>query len=283
MFTTLITTSQLHQQLNSKNWVIIDCRFSLADTESGSRDYLKAHIPNAHYLHLDRDLSGKIIKEQTGRHPLPTVSDFVTTIESIGIKNDTQIVVYDQGHGGIAARLWWMMNWLGHENVAVLDGGWVKWQQENLPTDHTIPIANTSNFIPNENHSLIATVENNALHSDFSELALIVDARTAPRYQGINEPIDPIAGHIPNAINAPFLENLRNGQFLPIKELQARFEKILNATKVENTVFYCGSGVTACHNILALRHIGLGMAKLYPGSWSHWITDSNRSIMVENR
>lgn len=283
MFTTLISTLDLHANLNTNHWVIIDCRFfTLKGSESGLKDYNQSHIPNAHYFHLDRQLSGEIIKGQTGRHPLPKVEDFVRELTAVGIENDTQIVVYDQGHGGIAARFWWMMNWLGHKKIAVLDGGWAKWQAEKLPTDNKVPPAKEGYFIATVDNSLVTKVKKERITNDYDDIKLIVDSRTTPRYQGEHEPLDPIAGHIPNAINAPFLDNLKNGQFLSKEELKTRFEKILNGTNVENTVFYCGSGVTACNNILALKYAGFGMAKLYPGSWSHWIIDKNRPIIAES-
>lgn len=285
MFNTLISTTALKKQIAeaAANLVVVDCRFSLVDTEAGRVAYCKAHIPNAYYVHLDADLSGRIVKGETGRHPLPTVVAASRLFAKLGITADSQVVTYDDGHGGVAARLWWMLNWLGHKKVAVLDGGWAKWQQENLPVSAKIPAFQMRAFIANENPDLIASVEkveNIATTSVIQTETLLVDSREAGRYEGKIEPIDPVAGHIPNAKNIPFLENMAEGVFLTPEALKARFEALLEGQPVAETIFYCGSGVTACHNILALRHANMGMAKLYVGSWSDWITNKNRPIAV---
>ena len=277
MFTTIISTTVLNDNLNSKNWIIIDCQSFLGQTEKGHQDYLKSHIPNAQYVHLDNDLSDEIIVGKTGRHPLPSKSAAAELFSTLGIGQNTQVIAYDQGHGGIAARLWWLLNWLGHEKVAVLNGGWAKWQADNLAVNAETTTVKKQEFKIKES-AFVAIDASFVENASKTATHLIVDSRTAPRYRGEHEPIDPIAGHIPNAVNLPFLDNLKDGVFLSKEDLQKRFEAILKNKKPEETVFYCGSGVTACHNILAMKHAGLGVAVLYAGSWSDWITDSNRNV-----
>ena len=277
MFTTIISTKKLNEHLNNEDWLVVDCRSFLGKGEKGRQDYLQSHIPNAVHAHLDNDLSGEIIRGKTGRHPLPSKTDTVELFSKLGINQNTQVIAYDQGHGGIAARLWWMLNWLGHEKVAVLDGGWAKWQIDNLAVNSDIPQIKPSHFqVSASNFDFVNAdfIESNQNNKDLQ----LIDSRTAPRYRGEHEPIDPIAGHIPNAINLPFLDNLHDGVFLSKEDLKKRFEAIFKNHTTAQTIFYCGSGVTACHNILAIKHAGFGVASLYSGSWSDWITDSNRPI-----
>ena len=281
MFTTLISASELNDILNQKNLTIIDCRHTLADTESGRRDYQTAHIPSALFAHLDEDLSGEIIKGKTGRHPFPPVEKIVKTLSNWGIDENTQVVVYDASHGGIAARLWFMLKWLGHEKVAVLNGGWKYWTAQKFPTDAAINVPQPTVFKANPNPDLIVDVQFMEANIHTPELTYI-DSRGAERYRGVNEPIDPIAGHIPTAISAPFIENLGpDGLFLDKKALAQRFVKLLENQPKGNTIFYCGSGVTACHNLLVMHHLGITSPKLFPGSWSEWIVDESREVVVE--
>lgn len=273
MYRTLISTAELEKICGNANLptVIVDCRFSLADTNEGRHAYQQSHIPGAVYAHLDDDLSGEIILGKTGRHPLPSIEKLEQLCANWGIDSTTQVVAYDDKGGGIAARLWWMLRWLGHEQVAVLDGGWPKWVAENRPVDANIPTPKKTDFKANiQQNKWVdkAFVENNQSNPKY----LLVDSRTKARYLGEEEPIDPIAGHIQSAINAPFPENLdENGQFKSKEALQERFEKLLGDLPPKHTTFYCGSGVTACHNLLAMEHAGLSGAKLYPGSWSEWL------------
>lgn len=268
-YSTLINTDTLLKNINQPNWVIIDCRFALGDTQAGRLAYRAGHIPNASYAHLDEDLSSDIIPEKTGRHPLPSPEILISKLEKWGIDTDTQVVVYDDRGGAIAARLWWLLNWLGHENVAVLDGGWPLWVEKKLPISKQTPEIRPKKFVPNLQSQLTISKKEIAIQTENSP-AVVVDSRTHERYLGQVEPIDPIAGHIPGAINLPFPENLdETGQFISKELLQNRF---LNISKgATPPVFYCGSGVTACHNILAYKHAGYGKAMLYPGSWSEWI------------
>ncbi len=280
MFKSLINASELKQLLPLKDLVIIDCRFSNSDTNSGRNDYTSSHIPNAHYAHLDEDLSGPIIPNITGRHPFPEIEVITQKISRWGISEKTQVIAYDQGHGGIAARLWFILKWLGHEKVAVLNGGWKNWQENGFPVNTNIPNVSPSIFLPRPNMDRILSVEQieqNLKHPKF----LLVDSRSEERYRGDHEPIDPIAGHIPNAVSAPYAENLdESGLFKSKEALSKRFEKLLKGYALDKTIFYCGSGVTACHNLLALSYIGQDHAKLYPGSWSEWITKIQRPIAI---
>ncbi len=280
MFTSLINASELQQLLPLKDLVIIDCRFALSDTNSGRKDYAMGHIPHAQYAHLDEDLSGPIIPGTTGRHPLPAIEDITQKISQWGISENTQVVVYDQDHGGRAARLWFLLKWLGHKKVAVLNGGWKNWINQGMPVSTNVPKVSPSIFLPRPNEDMIFSVAQIEQNLE-QETHLIVDSRSAERYRGEHEPIDPIAGHIPNAISAPFAENLDSSGLFKSKEaLSKRFSQLLKDYPANKTVFYCGSGVTACHNLLALNYIGIDQAKLYPGSWSEWITEIKRPIAI---
>ena len=276
MYTTLIKVEDLYQHFQKTNWAIIDCSSSLADREAGRTNYLEAHIPGALYAHLDEDLSAPVVPGKTGRHPLPAIEDVVALFSSWGIDENTQVVVYDDKSGAIAARLWWMLRWMGHQNVAVLDGGWQKWKQADYPTasgmEHRVP----SIFIPKADHNLALTVEE---VSNRSLTTTLIDARTSERYQGEMEPIDPIAGHIPGALNYPHPENIgADGLWLSPNDIRIKIEQVLGDMPKHDVVFYCGSGVTACRNILAFEYAGLGKARLYSGSWSGWIADGSRPI-----
>ena len=276
--TLLIDASELGPHIESENWAIVDCRFSLDDTERGRRDYLKAHIPGAIYAHLDRDLSGKVIPGKTGRHPLPEVESLAATLSAWGIDSDTQIVVYDDSTGGMAARFWWLLNWMGHRNVAVLDGGWMSWSQSGLPVRGGREFRKPKHFEPHEIAGAYVTAEHVQRYR-LDPRFVILDARSGPRFRGEVELIDPVAGHIPGAISAPFEENLTpEGRFLSPEILRRRFEKFIKSVPPENVICYCGSGVTAAHNIIAIAYAGLGTARLYAGSWSEWIADPARPI-----
>ena len=281
MFTSLINASELANLLSLRSTVVIDCRFfTLKGPQSGFNAYKDGHIPNALYAHLDDDLSGEIIPGSTGRHPFPSIEDFAIKCNQWGIDASKQVVVYDQGHGGIAARLWFMLKWLGHKNVAVLNGGWQYWVEQEYPTDQTVTVPTPSVFLPRPNSKVLLDIDFIAKNHNNPKY-LLVDSRSAERYRGEQEPLDPVAGHIPSAISAPFLENIgSDGLFLDKAALTQRFETLLKEQALEDTIFYCGSGVTACHNILALHSIGQETAKLYPGSWSEWITDRQRPIAI---
>ncbi len=279
MYHTLISASELAQNLAAPDWAIIDCRFSLADSERGRQDYLQAHIPGAIYAHLNEDLSGEIIPGKTGRHPLPPIEQFAQVLSRWGIDEHVQVVAYDASGGAMAAaRLWWMLRWLGHEAVAVLDGGWQHWQQAGYPVASGAEQRAAAHFTPQVRREAVVTA--NELVARLHDPALrLVDVRSAERYRGEQEPIDPVAGHIPGAINAPYSELIgTDGRFLPPEALRAHFQHLLGNSAPEQTAFYCGSGVTAVQGLLALAHAGLGAGRLYAGSWSEWITDPNRPV-----
>ena len=277
-YRTLISAVELQPQLNNPDWVIIDCRFSLANSEAGSYAYRHGHIVNARYAHLDKDLSSAIT-DTTGRHPLPDFRVLVKKLSAWGVSNQSQVVVYDDTGGAFAGRLWWLLRTLGHDNVAVLNGGIQQWQKQ-YPVTTQLPRIKTASFCAylNDYASLTVRQVEDGIARKFITL---IDARTPERYRGEQEPIDPIAGHIPSALNRPLQHNLNEqGLFLSPAELRAQFSQLLGITAPESVVHYCGSGVTACHNLLAMEHAGLQGSKLYAGSWSEWIRNKNRAVAI---
>ncbi len=277
-FSLLVDASELKLHLEDKNWAVVDCRFSLDDTGRGRRDYLKAHIPGAVYAHLDEDLSGKKIPGKTGRHPLPEIKSLAAALSAYGIDADTQVVVYDDATGTMAARLWWLLQWAGHRNAAVLDGGWLSWVRYGMPERSGVESRQQAQFEPREvTGAYVTTAQVQEFRND--PHYVILDARSGPRFRGEVEPIDPVAGHIPGALSVPCEENVTpEGRFHAPDRLRRRFENYVKSVPPENVICYCGSGVTAAHNILAIAHAGLGRARLYAGSWSEWITDAARPI-----
>ena len=270
-FETIISVDDLYANFLNPQWVIIDCRFSLGEPDKGALEYQQGHIAGSYYAHLDRDLSSSVIPGTTGRHPLPDFDALSQTIRHWGVNENSQVVVYDHSNGGIAARLWWLLRWLGHEKVAVLDGGWNTWKDRSLPQDQLIPAVKQGNFQPSVCYDLTVDadeVDEIRLRDDWK----LIDARANERYLGLIEPIDPVAGHIEGAVNHPFVLNIdEQGFWNSATVLKSKFEAEEITTIPSQTIFYCGSGVTACHNILAYKHAGLGDALLYPGSWSEWI------------
>ncbi|MBU0512199.1 MAG: sulfurtransferase [Chloroflexi bacterium] len=277
-YTTLISTTELAQQLDTTAWAIIDCRFWLDDTEKGRRDYRKSHIPGAIYAHLDEDLSVPKLPGVTGRHPLPPVDEFAARLGALGIGPGVQVVVYDDRAGAMAARLWWMMRWLGHEAVALLDGGFPAWLRDGLPVTAAPSAPQPHTFAPHPRPELLITTADVLARFGDPAYALF-DSRAPERYRGEVEPIDPVAGHIPGAVSAPFAENLdADDNFKSTAALRSRFVTLMRGLPAEGVAFYCGSGVTSAHNVLAVAHAGLGEACLYVGSWSEWIADPERPI-----
>ncbi|MBK8706392.1 MAG: sulfurtransferase [Saprospiraceae bacterium] len=274
----LISAADLSAQLGAANWLVVDCRFSLADTERGRREYARSHIPGAVYAHIDEHLSGPVIPGVTGRHPLPDPAVLAVQLGQWGIDADTTVVAYDDAGGGHAARLWWLLGWLGHDHAYVLDGGWQAWQAAGYPETEAVPQRNPTTFTPRLRPERVVDahfVKEKSHDPDF----IVADSRDPQRYAGLNETIDPIAGHIPGAVSAPYMANLSpDGRFQDPEALRLRFEKLLEGKPADHSVFYCGSGVTACHNLLAYAHAGLGDALLYAGSWSEWINDPERGV-----
>jgi thiosulfate/3-mercaptopyruvate sulfurtransferase len=279
MYTTLISPTELASQLNSVT--IIDCRFELAvdkaRANAGHEAYVAGHIPGALYAHLNTNLSGPI-SVNTGRHPLPDLAVLVATLGRWGISPATQVIVYDADAGMFAARLWWLLRWLGHRQVAVLNGGFKAWQSSGLPIATTVPAPLATIFTGQPNATLVvstATVAALAKQQDWR----ILDARAPERFRGDVEPIDPVAGHVPGARNHPFAWNMASdGQWLGADQLAQKFRHSLDGVASDHSIMMCGSGVTACHNILAMEIAGLAGTKLYAGSWSEWIRDRTRAI-----
>ncbi|MFO1371597.1 MAG: sulfurtransferase [Candidatus Competibacteraceae bacterium] len=276
MFNTLIDAATLHAQLSDPNWVVVDCRFNMADMDAGRRAYRESHIPGARYAHLDADLSSPITPS-TGRHPLPEPLQLARKLGDWGIGDHTQVIAYDDMGGMLAAaRLWWLLRWLGHTACAVLNGGFPAWQRAGLPLTAAFPKVYPAPFQARRDDRLwLSSAQVLAMPAE----ELLLDARGAARYRGEMEPIDPVAGHIPKAVNLPTESNLTSdGYFLPLPELRARFTAVLKAQPPATVVHSCGSGVTACHNLLAMEAAGLSGSRLYAGSWSEWIRDPNRPI-----
>jgi thiosulfate/3-mercaptopyruvate sulfurtransferase len=276
-FTTLIDVATLAAQLESDDLVVFDCRSELGKPEWGPAQFAAAHIPGAQYLHLDRDLSSPIT-DTSGRHPLPDPEVFACRVGALGAGPGRRVAAYDQGNGAYAARLWWLLRWIGFHDVAVLDGGFAAWRAAGLPTETTVRA-------PRGRQMPVSLVADAWVSSDAVDAlrrrpgTLLVDARGAERFAGRNETIDPVAGHVPGARSAPFTANLRaDGKFLDRDALRRRWLTLLGSLPPGALVSMCGSGVTACHNLLALEHAGLTGAKLYAGSWSEWIRDPRRPI-----
>ncbi len=277
MFSTVVSTAQLAQHLSDPNWVVIDCRFTLTHTEAGRIAYAHGHIPGARYAHLDEDLSGSK-NGVNGRHPLPDTQVFAQKLGAWGVDDQTQVVVYDDSFGAIAVRLWWMLRWLGHDAVALLDGGLPKWQREQLPLTPDVPQVIPKSFVPRVRNDMLADTDA-VLNASRTWSALIVDARAEMRFIGEIEPLDPVAGHVPGAKNLPFDDNLAlDGTLLPAAELRELYTELLDGKSPEQVIHMCGSGVTTCHNLLAMEIAGLKGGKLYAGSWSEWIADPGRPV-----
>jgi thiosulfate/3-mercaptopyruvate sulfurtransferase len=278
-FTTLISATELAALLSSApKPVVIDTSFDLADTEAGEKRFRASHLPGSHYLHLDRDLSAAKTG-RNGRHPLPDRADFARTVAALGVDPGTQVVALD-GQGGVyAARLWWMLRWLGHRNVAVLDGGIQAWQRAGgALTDQPSPAPMPNPTPLPDRPSLSPTVDADAVAMRAPRGA-VLDARSGERFRGEVEPIDPVAGHIPGAHNRFHRENLtEGGAFKAPEQLRHEFRALLGDRTPDEVIHSCGSGVTACHNLLAMEHAGLAGSLLYPGSWSEWSADPARAI-----
>lgn len=277
-YSTLITCSELHRQLDNPNWRVVDCRFDLANLDAGLKAYQNGHIQGAIYAHLEHDLSGPVTA-RSGRHPLPEPGDFIGRLNHWGIDDDTQVIAYDDSNGTFAARLWWLLRWVGHNAIAVLDGGMTAWRQADYGITKELPspppLANHGLAL--DNTRWISTAK---LDATLREQQLpLIDVRAPARFRGDNEPIDPVAGHIPGAVNIPFSSNLGSeGRFLPAEQLQAHYRSHLSDQALEHAVVMCGSGVTACHTLLALAVAGVDSARLYAGSWSEWIREPQRPV-----
>jgi thiosulfate/3-mercaptopyruvate sulfurtransferase len=276
-FSTLIDTVTLAVHTSDPMWRTVDCRFKLDDDGWGLKEYHNAHIPGAAYAHLNADLSGPTTGTN-GRHPLPDPSALSRTLGRLGVTRGVQVVAYDQDAGMWASRLWWLLRWMGHEHVAVLDGGFAKWLAEARPTSTGEEPARPREFTGSPRMDMIADVEEVARLVGRSD-AMLLDARAPERYRGDIEPIDRVPGHIPGAVNYHFLRNVdERGVFRSADALRRDLQQALGQTPPDRVVCYCGSGVTACQNLVALEHAGLHGTRLYPGSWSEWSSDPSRPV-----
>lgn len=273
---TLVQAAELAEHLGDPRWIIFDCRHDLADTEAGRRAYLSSHIPDSRFAHIDQDLSGPRTGGN-GRHPLPDPEKFSRWLSGMGVDGTKQVVAYDSSGAAFAARLWWMLQWLGHEQAAALDGGFKLWTALGLPVTSDLPKITPASFK--------GKIQDNVVDSRYIEARLhspecvIVDARTPERFRGQNETLDPVGGHIPGARNHFFMNNLdEQGRFRSPEALRKSFVELTGGAPSERVVHQCGSGVTACQNLLAMEIAGLTRSRLYPGSWSEWCADPARPI-----
>ncbi|MBI3382533.1 MAG: sulfurtransferase [Aquabacterium sp.] len=276
----LISAEELQQALprHDQDWLLIDCRFNLGNTAAGETAYAQGHVAGALYAHLDRDLSGP--KTGTnGRHPLPAPEAFEHTVQSWGIQPGTRVVAYDDAGGMFAARLWWLLRWAGFEQVQVLDGGWQAWLAAQGPVDTRAAARPPSAFKIQPRASWVLRAEQVLANLGQADRQVLIDARAPDRFRGENETMDPVGGHIPGARNRFFQLNLQpDGRFKPADQLKAEFEALLAAAPMDTVVHQCGSGVTACHNLLAMAQAGLPVTRLYAGSWSEWCADPSRPV-----
>jgi thiosulfate/3-mercaptopyruvate sulfurtransferase len=281
MHTTLVTPATLAQHLDDPAWAILDIRHDLAQPDRWGEDQYRAgHVPGAVFLHLDRDLSAPKTG-RNGRHPLPSPDAAAATFARAGIGPATQVVVYDQNNGMYASRAWWMLRWLGHPAVALLDGGYDRWVRDGLPVTTATREPRPARFVPG---ALLPVADVHEVSSSLGNRSLaIVDARSPERFRGETEPLDPVAGHIPGARNRPYAANLTaDGTFKDAATLRREFASLLGDTPPERVVHQCGSGVTACHNLLAMIVAGYPETRLYPGSWSEWCADPSRPVATGN-
>lgn len=276
-FNTIVSTEQLAQHLNDPDWIVFDCRFTLTNKEAGRQAYLTNHIPGARYAHLDDDLHSPAT-DKTGRHPLPDAQKLADKLSQWGVDGSKQVVVYDDSFGAMAVKMWWLLRWLGHDKVALLDGGLPKWNKEKRPLTPELPQVTPAKFVMQLHPEMIASVAE-VENARQERCRMVIDARPEQRFTGEREPLDKVGGHIPGSINWVFDENLDlDGTYLPADELRESFKQLLKGVKPEQVIHTCGSGVTACHNMLAMQIAGLPGGKLYPGSWSEWIVDPERPV-----
>ncbi|WP_407654202.1 sulfurtransferase [Alcaligenes phenolicus] len=280
MFEFLISAEQVQANLNNSEWLILDVRHDLADHQAGRRAYEQGHIPGAVFLDHELDLAAPKTG-LNGRHPLPSRQELAQLLQKNGLRDGMQVVVYDAQGSLFASHMWWMLRWLGHPQVAILDGGWQVWQQldgaEESGPAKPVPAAAKLN-VPEQ--AAMPTVQTEQVLKNLSKpIFTVLDARAAERYRGDVEPMDPVAGHIPDALNRSHLNNLgEQGRFKPADQLRQEFQDLLGAISAEMVVHQCGSGITACHNLFAMELAGLSGSSIYPGSWSEWVSDASRPV-----
>jgi thiosulfate/3-mercaptopyruvate sulfurtransferase len=278
MLTTIVSAQNLAQHIDDPDWVVFDCRFTLSDPAAGKRAYEQGHIPNARYADLNLDLSSPVT-EKTGRHPLPAPAVLSAKLGAWGVDSTKQVVVYDDAFGAMAGRMWWLLRWLGHSAVAVLDGGLHAWNRSGGQLSTDVPVITPATFVPRQNDGLWVGANQVTMATQYG---VVLDARAEERFLGLMEPFDKVAGHVPGARNWPFEDNLDlGGKFLSPNELREMYEGLIKDLPSEAVVHMCGSGVTACHNVLAMEIAGLQGSKLYAGSWSEWITNPSRPVTTD--
>jgi thiosulfate/3-mercaptopyruvate sulfurtransferase len=276
-YSTFIQPDELQTHLDDPMWAIVDCRFDLQDKIAGERAYYEAHVPGAIYAHIERDLSA-LPTGTNGRHPLPSAGEMAARFGQWGIDARTQVVAYDSRGGGFAARLWWALRYLGHESVAILEGGFPAWERAGFPTRNGKEKRSPAQFTANVRPEMRIDVDE--LQADLeSYVRRLLDSRAPERYRGEEEPLDPVAGHIPGALNRFWAANLdENDRLLPENMLREGFISVIGDREPSDIVVYCGSGVTGCFNLLVMEHLGLTGARLLPGSWSEWCAGLNRPM-----
>jgi thiosulfate/3-mercaptopyruvate sulfurtransferase len=275
-YATLVPAAALAEHLSDPDWLVVDCRFELGDPGAGRRAYRAGHIPGALYADLERDLSAPVTVA-SGRHPLPPVAGLEETFSRFGVTATTQVIAYDADSGAYAARLWWILRWLGHDAVAVLDGGLSAWIGEGRAVTTDEPVRAPARFVAHPRPQMLCTTHE--IPRALAGGAVLVDVRGAPRFRGEVEPLDTVAGHVPGAVNLPYPENLGpDGRFLGPDALARRFRDGAGIVTGAEAIFMCGSGVTACQGLLALETAGIRGARLYAGSWSEWIRDPARPV-----
>ena len=278
----LVTTEELQKHLDDPDWIVIDTRHELTNPETGPKAYAQGHVPGAYFMHVDHDMSGKKTGKN-GRHPLPDIAEFAAKVNERGIAPGKQVVIYDDLSHNFSVRLWWMLRWLGHDKVALLDGGWPLWVKEGRPVTKEVPRPRKGAFVPRPHLGDTVDVHYVDRFRE-SKDGKLVDARTVERFEGRNETIDPVAGHVPGAINRFWKDNVEpDGRFKAAAKLKGEFKELLGGTDPASVVHMCGSGVTACHSIFAMELAGLAGSKLYPGSWSEWCADPARPVATGPR
>ncbi len=278
-YQTIISVEDLNKNINNQDWFIFDCRFMLKEPEGGLQKFNQGHIPGAQFADMDKDLASPMTAT-SGRHPLPDPDQLIKILQSWGVNNSSQIICYDDMSGAFAARMWWLLKWLGHEDIAVLDGGLDKWTAAGLEIETKVKERTPGTFNGRANNDMWVDVEfvKNELSANKINL---LDARSEERYTAKDTKTDPVAGHVPGAMSFPFSGNLsKQGVFLSKDQLRDRFASLMNNAEGKEIVNMCGSGVTACHNLLAMSVADLPMTKLFVGSWSEWIKDNSRPVAI---
>ena len=280
-YQTIISVEELNSNLNNKDWFIFDCRFILKEPEGGLKKFNQGHIPGAQFADMDKDLASAVTTT-SGRHPLPDPNEFINKLQNWGVNNSSQVICYDDLSGAFAARMWWLLKWVGHNDVAVLDDGIDKWTSNSLTLETNVQARPKGSFNGQANNDM--WVDINFVQQQLNQNKInLLDARSSERFTAKDSKTDPVAGHVPGALSFPFADNLsKQSIFLPSDELHKRFEPMFEDSQNREVINMCGSGVTACHNLLAMSIAGFPMTRLYVGSWSEWIKDEARPVATGN-